>query len=337
MAKKPVTIYDISREANVGVGTVSRVLNNHPNVSKKTRARVQDVIDRLGYRPQFPARYIRTKQSKTLGFISDQVATTPFAVSVIKGALDRARKDERVMLIMDADASLHNREDLVDLMLERNVEGLLYAAMFHQSVELPPAYSELATVLVDCYSEARDFPSIVPDEVSGGYIATRHLIERGHHRIGIILPDALDSGFPASPGRFAGYKKALAEAGLPLQDELVLVGDYTADSGYVCMRKLLDLADRPTAVFCGTDRIAMGAYDAIKMLGLRIPDDVAIVGFDNLEIIAAYLRPALTSVALPHYEMGWWAADYLLQHLNGQPFKPVQKSLACPLISRDSV
>lgn len=336
MADKRPNIQDIARLARVGVGTVSRVLNDHPNVKDATRQHVLDVMQKVDYAPSFQARYIRTKRSQLFGFISDAVATTPFAVNLIKGAQDAARASGRLLLMVDADGGEQDRQRAVDLMLERDVEGLIYAAMYHQQVTLPEKAYGMSTVLVDCFVEDASIVSVVPDEVQGGFTATEHLLSQGHRRVGLINVDRLESGLPAAHGRLAGYKQALGEFSVPFEEALVRFGDGTGRDGYRYANDLLDLTDPPTALFCGTDRIAMGAYDAIKERGLKIPDDVAVVGFDNQDVIAEYLRPALTTVALPHYDMGRWAVERLTRRLAGESLEPAQHKMSCPLIHRES-
>lgn len=336
MADKRHNIQDIARLARVGVGTVSRVLNDHPNVKDVTRQHVLNVIQEVGYAPSFQARYIRTKHSQLFGFVSDAVATTPFAVNLIKGAQDAARAGGRLLLMVDANGGERDRKRAVDLMLERDVEGLIYAAMYHQQVTLPEKAYGFSTVLVDCFVEDALLPSVVPDEEQGGFVATEHLLSQGHRRVGFINVDRLESRLPAPYGRLAGYKQALKAFGVPYEETLVRFGNGTGRDGYRYTAELLDLPEPPTALFCGTDRLAMGAYDAIKERGLKIPDDVAVVGFDNQDVIAEYLRPALTTVALPHYDMGRWAVERLTKQLAGEPFEPVQNKMACPLIRRES-
>ncbi len=336
MTDKRHNIQDIARLARVGVGTVSRVLNDHPNVKDATRQHVLEVIQEVGYAPNFQARYIRTKRSQLFGFVSDAVATTPFAVNLIKGAQDAARTSERLLLMVDADGGERDREKAVELMLERDVEGLIYAAMYHQQVTLPVKAYGLSTVLVDCFVEDASLPSVVPDEVQGGFVAAEHLLSQGHRRVGFINVDRLESRLPAPYGRLAGYKQALEAFGVPYDEALVRFGDGTGRDGYRYTAELLGLLEPPTALFCGTDRIAMGAYDAIKERGFKIPDDVAVVGFDNQDIIAEYLRPSLTTVALPHYDMGRWAVERLTRHLAGEPLESVQHKMTCPLIHRES-
>ena len=332
MASKRFTIQDVARQADVGVGTVSRVLNDDPKVKDTTRQHVLSVIDRVGYQPSFTARSLRTQKSGTIGFIADAVATTSYAVDIIKGAQNAAWARGKLLLVVDAD-NPELRERAFESMVEREVEGVIYAAMFHQKVELPAQFGTLPTVLVDCYSDSGAFPSAVPDEVQGGRTATEELLKKGHKRVAIVTNDRLETGYPAPAGRFAGYKQALENAGIPFDDELFLEGDGDATSGYTCTHELMRLKEPPTAIFCCTDRMAMGVYDALKELELSIPGDVAVVGFDNQEVIAAFLRPPLSTVALPHSEMGRWAVEQVLTGAE----TPVKRLIFCPFVSRESV
>jgi LacI family transcriptional regulator len=201
-------------------------------------------------------------------------------------------------------------------------------------VMVPLGLKQVPTVLLDCYVEDRSLPSVVPDEVQGGRMATEALLQKGHRRIGFI--NNVDP-IPATFGRLEGYKRALAAYHVPFNPSLVHSGKSSAEEGYRCAVELLQLAGRPTALFCFSDQMAMGAYDAIRQLGFSIPTDVAIVGFDNLELIAAHLRPPLTTMELPHYAMGQWAVQHLLNHVDGTNLDPIQQTIICPLIERASV
>jgi LacI family transcriptional regulator len=175
---------------------------------------------------------------------------------------------------------------------------------------------------------------VVPDEVSGGRTATEVLLAKGHKRVGLIN---LRRGIPATIGRLEGYKRALEARGLAFDDSLVSYGDGTANAGYERAAEQVRASDPPTAIFCGNDPIAMGAYEPLKELGLRAPEDVAVVGFDNQELIAAHLRPPLSTIALPHYEMGEWAVNYLIEQAEHGEMTPVQHTICCPYIERGSV
>lgn len=326
---------DVATRAGVSRTTVSFVLNGRADaaIPEETRARIRAAIAELGYRPNAGARALAAKRSEWYGLITE-IVTAPFAVDVIKGAQDRAWADGKFLLITAGDSDPAMEAAAFDKLLEQRAEGLLYATTWHRAVTLPPAAREVPVVLVNCFDARGALPSVVPDEVAGGRTATRRLIGAGHRRIGFIN---LDAGIPAAVGRRRGYEQALREAGLPVGEGLIAPGHATADAGYAAARALLDRPDRPTALFCGNDRTAMGAYDAIKERGLRIPDDIAVIGFDNQELIAAYLRPGLTTVALPFELMGAKGVDMLGALTAGEPLDTTQVTVDCPLIERSSV
>ncbi|MEV5260526.1 LacI family DNA-binding transcriptional regulator [Streptomyces anulatus] len=330
-----VTMSDVATRAGVSRTTVSFVLNGRADaaIPEETRARIRAAIAELGYRPNAGARALAAKRSEWYGLITE-IVTAPFAVDVIKGAQDRAWADGKFLLITAGDSDPAMEAAAFDKLLEQRAEGLLYATTWHRAVTLPPAAREVPVVLVNCFDARGALPSVVPDEVAGGRTATRRLIGAGHRRIGFIN---LDAGIPAAVGRRRGYEQALREAGLPVDEGLIAPGHATADAGYAAARALLDHPDRPTALFCGNDRTAMGAYDAIKERGLRIPDDIAVIGFDNQELIAAYLRPGLTTVALPFELMGAKGVDMLGALTAGEPLDTTQVTVDCPLIERSSV
>lgn len=334
-------IEDIAKIAGVSRGTVSRVLNQHPSVSQETRQKVLDVIESLNYRPNFSARHMRTQSSNLVGFglITDEVITTPYAVDIIRGAQEALWARGKVMLVVNAGYGTAMTQASLEALLERRVEGIIYAAMYHRPVELPLEMSQVPTVLVNCYAADRRLPSVVPDEFAGGYAATRALLVKGHRRIAFINlgtpPNSLPP-IPAATGRLAGYRHALQEFGVPFDENLLRYTDQSPRTNYLLARELMKLPVPPTAFFCGNDRTALGCYGALLELGLRIPADVAVVGFDNQLDIAQGLWPPLTTVQLPHYEMGRWAVEYLLSRrhdLNA----PVQHRLDCPLIERESI
>ncbi|MEU7297358.1 LacI family DNA-binding transcriptional regulator [Streptomyces exfoliatus] len=332
---RSVTMSDVARRAGVSRTAVSFVLNDRPGaaIPDETRRRILAAIDELGYRPNAGARALAAQRSEWYGLITE-IVTAPFAVDVIKGAQDRAWLDRKFLLIAASEGDRDQEAAALDKLLEQRVEGLLYATTWHRAVTLPKAAREVPTVLVNCYDAEGELPSVVPDEVTGGHRAARHLVEAGHERIGFIN---LDPDIPAALGRREGYERALSEAGIPLDTSLVVSGHATADGGYSAACELLDRADRPTALFCGNDRMAMGAYDAIKERGLRIPDDVAVVGYDNQELIAAYLRPKLTTLALPFEAMGAKGVDMLAALAAGQPLDTLRVTVDCPLLERSSV
>ncbi len=333
---KPPSMYDVARVAGVSQTTVSFVINNVPNanIPQETRDRVWAAVEELGWRPNAIARGLSLQRSHTIGLISDEIAISSHAGKIIQGAQDAAWAQNKMLLVINTGSNPDIERVAVEMMLERQVEALIYATMYHRPVTLPAALRQVPTVLLDCYVEDRSLPSVVPDEVQGGRTATEALLQKGHRRIGFI--NNVDP-IPATSGRLEGYKQALAAYDVPFDVGLVCSGAIGGAEGYHCAQELMRLPEPPTALFCFNDTMAMGAYDAVKELGLTIPGDVAIIGFDNLEVTAANLRPPLTTMELPHYAMGQWAVQYLFDHTDGPHHDSIQQTIACPLIERTSV
>jgi len=331
--KKP-SMEDVAKIAGVSRATVSYVINDVPNsnIPAETRARIWNAVNELGYRPNAIAKGLRGNRSNVLGFITDDLSDTPYIVDIIKGAQDVALAHNKMILLMDSEKKLKIEEVIFRMMVEWQVEGIIYASTLHREITTAPYFFFTPTILVDCFTREQNLPTIVPNEVQGGYVATQALLNKGHRWIGFINgPQSL----PASVGRLEGYKKALSEFNIPFDESLVCYGNWWQESGYDYTLKLIEQNKNITAIFCGNDWMAMGAYDALKKLGLSVPKDIAIVGFDNREAIAAHMHPALTTVALPYYEMGKQAMEYLLADQNQR--YPIHVALDCPLIERDSV
>jgi LacI family transcriptional regulator len=336
--KKRPSMKDVAELAGVSRTTVSFVLNDVPNanIPAATQERVMDAVKQLNYRPNVLARGLRSARTHTVGFISDEIATTPYAGQMIQGAQDLAWQYENLILLVNTGGHEEMKVPAINNMLDRRVDGIIYATMYHRECHPPETIRQVPTVLLDCYVADRSLPSVVPDEVLGGYEATRLLLQEGHKRIAFVN-DA--TTVPAALGRLRGYAQALQEFGIVYDDALVATGRSDQAGGYGAAMKLMSVSNRPTALFCYNDRMAMGAYDALRKLNLAIPDDVAVMGFDNQEIIAAHLYPPLSTMQLPHYEMGQWAVRYLLDLIDNpenHTGEPVQQKLACAVIRRQS-
>lgn len=341
MPRKKVGIRDVAEHAGVSVTTVSHVLNEtpHTRTSEETAMRVRAAAEELGYRPNRLARGLRTQTSGMVGLLTEEIATTPYAGRIILGAQERASDSNLTLAIINTQLS---RRPIVDptqvqAFLDRQIDGIIFATVFHDEVVAPPSLQAVPAVLIGARDRDGVIPSVVPDEREGAASVVRMLVEAGHRRIGFT---ATAEDVPATRGRLVGYSEAMEQAGLSI-DGLVVAGSSDAAGGYAATRELLDRSDRPTAVFCYDDRMAMGAYRAAAERGLRIPEDLSVVGFDDQAPIPTSLFPALTTVALPHYEMGEWAVATLVDLFEGQEgsrllaASPVR--MACPLVLRDSV
>lgn len=332
---RPATMADVARAAGVSRTAVSFVLNDRADVMipEATRERIHDAAASLGYRRNAAAQALAKQSTGWFGLVTE-IVTSPFAVDVIRGAQERAWADERFLLIAPSDDEQTMESKAIEKLLEQRVEGIIIAATWHRGIDVPANAADIPCVLVNCFDNAGVLPSVVPDEHAGGRRAARALLDAGHRRIGHIT---LTPGIPAQIGRLEGFRDELAASGVVLDDELIVAGDGTADSGYAGAAALLDSAEPPTAIFCGNDRIAMGAYDAIKERGLRIAQDVSVVGFDDQELLAAYLRPDLTTVALPFAAMGAAGVSMLTALTAGRPIDELHLEIDCPLHIRSSV
>ncbi|WP_224084189.1 LacI family DNA-binding transcriptional regulator [Arthrobacter sp. StoSoilB19] len=297
----PVTLREVAEAAGVSTATVSLVVNKKKSarIAEETRQRVKDAIRTLGYRPNAMAKTLVSGTSKFIGLVADGVATTPFAGQIIHGAQDEAWKHGYALLIANTEGNGELEQDAIKMMLEYKVRGILYSTWFHRQTEIPEPLREAEFVLVNCFSDEPGTRAVVPDEVQGGRSATEILLRNGHRRIAFInatIPA------PAKDGRLAGYREALEDAGVAFDPGLVMEAYPDQEGGYGATAELLKRD--VTAVYCYNDRMAMGLYDGLRERGLSIPDDMAVVGFDNQEVIAAHLRPPLSTVSLPHYELG---------------------------------
>ncbi len=341
MSVRGVGIKDVAERAGVSVTTVSHVLNDNPHarVAPETRARVRDAAAELGYGPNRMAQALRTNRSGLIGLLSEEIATTPHAGRIILGAQEAARAHDLTLVIINAERGPDDLAHAADVqvLIERQVDAVLYATMYHRQVHAPPNLDHVPAVLIDATDRAGRLPAVVPDERGGAVAAVTHLVEAGHTRIGFINND---DDVPATHERLAGFRETLARHGIAVDDDLVLQAPSEVHTGYELARTLLSRPDRPTALFCYNDRMAMGAYRAANELGLEVPRDLSVVGFDNQELIAANLHPGLTTVALPHYEMGAWAVETvvrLLEDGDGTDHRHDPVLLDCPLIVRGSV
>ena len=333
---KRISIKDVALRAGVSVTTVSHVLNDTPGkrISDETRSRVREVAEELNYRANGMARSLRTQRSHILAMVSDEIATTPYAGQIILGAQEAASKRGWLLMLVNSGGDRETERAEIQALQQRQVDGFLYATMYHRVVDVPAELGDSAVTLLDARCDDPRIPSVAPDEVQGGQAATQLLLDHGHRRIGLI---SNVHDVPATKGRLEGYRRALQEAGIDLDDDLVVRGRSQASGGYRAGLALLDRIPRPTAIFCFNDHMAMGLYQAAAERGLRIPEDLSVVGFDNQELIADGLRPGLTTVALPHYEMGAWAVETLIRRIESPDTPPEQVLLPCPVVERGSV
>jgi LacI family transcriptional regulator len=330
------TMTDIAKLAGVSQSTVSLVINqmSGAKVSKVTRESVLRIARELGYPVERHAHHAVAQSRNLIVYLTDELTTSPHAMQTIDGAKDAAWEHDCLVAVFATRGDPELEAAVFARMLDHpGLLGVIYSTIFTRAVTVPAALDATPTVLLNCHTRDRAHASVVPSELLGGYAATMHLIENGHSRIGFINGE---HWIEAAAERLKGYRQALSTADIPFDPVLVRAGDWQVAAGYEHALGLLDLPQRPTALFCANDLMAIGALDAARERKLTVPRDLSIVGYDDQDI-ARYTHPPLTTVLLPNYEMGRWAADSLIAQVRANlTSKPVIK-MECPLVARDSV
>ena len=331
-----VTMHQVAAAAGVSQATVSLVLNKTggSRVAESTRRRVLQAVEELGYRPNAAAKTLRDGTAGLIGFVGDVVASSPFAGRIVEGAQARAWDDGMLLLTVNTGGDPRIEAAAIESLLSHRVAGIVYASMYHRRLQVPDVLDDVPTVVLNSEDASGRARAVVPDEHAGGRQATELLLDAGHRRIAMINIATVASGLPAAVERHQGYRDALQDAGFPIDPSLVREGDGNPQAGYDHTIALMSLAAPPTAIFCANDRTAWGAYQALESLGLRVPSDVSIVGFDNQETLAPFLRPGLTTLELPFVAMGRRAVDILLDDAV-QADGP--EHIGCPILTRGSV
>jgi len=299
-------------------------------ISAATRARVLKAAEDLGYRAG--RRVITSSAVRSIGMLVDEVSTSPFATPLFEGAREVAAQHGCVLNIVMTRSEPWIEEAALDLLLAQPTVGIIYATLSTRSVTPPDRLRPVPTVLLNCHSPEGHYPSVVPADALGAHSATEALLKMGHRRIAFI------NGEPwmqAARDRAQGYRQALSRWGVTFDPRLVRTGKWLMKEAAEQTLALMSLPEPPTAIFCASDRMAIGCYEALKDLGKQIPEDVSVVGYDD-DWTASHLKPALTTVILPHEEMGRWAAECLLVPQAGDS-RPLAVQLECPLIERQSV
>lgn len=327
-----VTIKDVANHAQVSPATVSRVINDQPHVAEHIRERVLQAITDLNYRPNRTAQRLRAANSHLMGVILSDIKN-PFYTLVLSGVENILAHKGLSVLICNSNTDQARENDFIRLMLAEGVAGLIVAPTQETSEVLAEAVKNgLPLVIIDRRMTRPKTDIVLADNQNGAQLAIQHLLQLGHRRIAIVNgPQHLTSGRE----RYAGFLEAMAEAGAVVDDRLVRFGDYQLDSGYTLTRDLLSQSKPPSALFIANNLMTIGALNAIHELGVRIPTDIAVIGFDDLPW-AASLNPPLTTVGQPAFDIGVHAAELLLNRMEF-PNRPARTVvLGTELIQRAS-
>lgn len=328
---------DIAKLAGVSQSTVSLVINqmSGAKVSAETRKRVLRIAREIGYPVERHGHGMESAQQRNLiVYLTDELSTSPHAMLTIDGARDAAWEHDCLLSVFATRSDPEYENAVLGRVLgSPALLGVMYATIFTRAVTVPALLATVPTVLLNCHTRDRLYSSVVPSEVLGGFAATMHLLERGHRRVGLVNGEGW---IEAAAERLKGYRQALSTRDIPFDPQLVREGDWQVSSGHEHALALLSLPDPPTALFCANDLMAVGALEAVRELGLSVPADVSVVGYDDQDI-ARYTQPPLSTVLLPNYEMGRWAAESLIAQVNGGVVRRTSMKMDCPLVERDSV
>jgi LacI family repressor for deo operon, udp, cdd, tsx, nupC, and nupG len=328
---KMVSIIDVAKKANVSTATVSRVISNAGTVKKETAEKVLEAIQTLNYQPNMLARQLRKMETKTILVVVPDITNTFFS-NVFRGIELVADENGYQVLLGDTGNVVKRECGYFDILRQRKADGMiLLTARSHQHL-LENLSGEYPIVLACEYFEGSQLPTVSIDNISSARKATEHLVSLNHKRIGHISgPLEVVVG----RDRLKGFKQAMVQNNLLVDAYLIQEGDFSFESGFNLMMKLLMLENPPTAVFAANDEMAIGAVKAIKSKGLKVPEDISVVGFDDIKF-ASIFEPALTTVAQPTFEIGKQAMELLIKLINKDKLEKDQFMLEDRLVVRDS-
>ncbi len=332
------TARDVAELAGVSRTTVSFVLNEVPGmrISPETRQRVLEASKQLNYHPDATARRMVSGSTHIIGFVVRQSPTQAFAdhfLPQVLHGLSQAANAQGYHVLIEPIPLENNDGAYLRLLHERHADGIVLSGPRSDDTELLKIHAEGAAIVLLGQLPGSHIAFVDVDNIGGAQMATQHLVERGHKRIGLITN--AQPAYTASAARLFGYQQALAAAGVDFDDALVRYGNFTPESGYQAMSELLDLQPRLSAVFVASDTVALGALQAIRHRGLQIPQDLALVGFDDIPL-AGFLDPPLTTIRLPAFGLGWGAAEMLIRLINGEEVIEKGVLLEMELIVRES-
>ncbi|NMB61608.1 MAG: LacI family transcriptional regulator [Chloroflexi bacterium] len=304
-------INDVAERANVSITTVSHVINQTRYVSDDLTERVRKAMEELDYHPNSLARGLRSGKTKTIGLVIPDISNQFFA-EISRKIEDKGYENGYSVILCNTDDDPYKEKNYIDVLLAKKVEGIIFISAGVESNYLEKTIEfNIPIVVVDRDIKENDYDIVLVDNSVGGFDATRYLIELGHRRIACI---AGPSPITPSAQRVAGYKQALQEAGIQIDTNLIIPGDFHYESGDRAMRALLALPQPPTAVFACNDMMALGAFQAVNNQGMKIPEDISVIGFDNIPF-SQTVYPMLTTMAQPIHEMADLVVDLLVDKI----------------------
>ena len=334
---KRYSIYDVAKKAGVGIGTVSRVINNSKHVKNSTRAKVQEIIKELDYQPDFFARNLVKKVSKTIGLLIPDIIN-PIFPEMAKGIMDKAFLNDYTVFLSNTDESIEKEIKLVNQLIEKRVDGIIFIST--EMCNKDGDYTHyiylmkrnIPTVFINGSLKGTDIPFVRINERKAGYLATRHMIKKGLRKIAFL--GGPENSIPTIE-KLKGYKKAFKEFNLTVENKYIILDKYEIENGFENTISLLNMKEKPEGIITVSDALAIETIKAAQAKNISIPDNIKIIGFDNIKFSASF-SPSITTVAQPKYKMGAMALDMLI-HLIEKKVLPERRIVIEPkLILRDS-
>lgn len=309
------SIKDVALKANVSVKTVSRILSGYEGVSEKTRQKVEHAIQELEFYPSAAAQSLRGQEKGIVCLITERLTTTPDSFDIIAGIQNECEKHGKLLMIGESGGSKKSFSRLVDDFRRQRAEAIIYATVYHREVSIEQSFNKCPLILVNCFEKTLRHPTILPDDYLGAYQLTQSLLEKGHKKIAYLT---LFKDMPATALRLNGFAAALKKAGVELDEELVREAVcHDPDDEFAMLpnvlKDIMSRSQRPTAICCGNDKMAMRVYMLIRQMGYSIPETISIVGYDDYKLIAENLLPKLSTVSLPYFNMGQMAAQIAIK------------------------
>lgn len=328
------TIHDVAEKAGVSIKTVSRVLNDASSVSEKTRKRIEQAMHALDFAPSAAARMLRGRPTDLVAVIADKLTTTPDSSEIIKGIQSVCEEQGKMLIIGETGGQPQVASRLVADMRTHRVEAIIFATTFHRVVTMNETLGQTPAVLANCFEATPRFAEVVPDDEGGGYAAAEAALQAGHRKIAFLQ---LTEGMVATDLRMQGFRRAMQDYGVQPNEAWLLHGTTPDEDEFTHLKARLECLfatdDRPTAILCGNDKMAIRVIFSLQRRGIRVPEDISIVGFDDFRLLSETSDPGLTTVTLPYREIGALAARRALS----EEREPAVVRVPCRAVLRGTV
>jgi len=328
------TIKDVARIAGVSTTTVSHVINKTRFVAEATQEKVMQAVKELNYAPSAVARSLKCNTTRTIGMLVTQ-STNPFFAEVVDGVESYCYRQGYTLILCNTGGIYEKQRDYIRMLAEKRVDGILVMCsdLTEELREMLDSHADIPKVIMDWGPESSQADKIIDNSEEGGYLATKYLIDHGHTDIA-CLSGHLDKS--ACKERIAGYKRALKSAGLELNEERILEGNFECDTAVLAADKIIAMDKRPTAVFCFNDIMALGLISRLQENGLKVPDDISVIGYDNIDL-SGYFSPPLTTIHQPKRRVGKTAFEILLQRIKDKEHEKRVFEMHPEVVERKSV